>query len=67
VTPTYPPLVNWVPPNTIIQIHSHLDIKHKDGSFSNWTPSQLDLFAEDWVFFDYDDVILSTTTTTRSS
>lgn len=47
--------VNRAPVNTIfaegteISYHPHIDIKAQDGTLAAWNPSQIDLFAEDWV------------------
>lgn len=37
-------------PLETVRIHSHIDMKAADGSIAvGWTPSQLDMLAEDWV------------------
>jgi hypothetical protein len=36
--------------NTLVKISSHIDMKAADDSITvGWTPSQIDMLAEDWT------------------
>ncbi len=43
-----PPLLGIYPEGTMIQYHSHIDMKTAQGDIVPWIASQSDLLAEDW-------------------
>lgn len=61
-TTTRPPLNEFVPSGTEVSYHPHIDMRHVDGSFSVWTPTQEDILADDWVIYNRDDILESQAT-----
>ena len=43
-----PPLLGIYPEGTVINYHSHVDMKTADGMIVPWLCSQTDMLAEDW-------------------
>ncbi len=46
------PLVSILGEGSQVRFRPHLDMKMADGSVMVWTPSQADIFAEDWVLVE---------------
>jgi hypothetical protein len=44
-----PPLLGIYPEGTEINYKPHIDMQAADGSIFVWNPSQLDVWAEDWM------------------
>ena len=42
------PLLGIFPEGTMIDYHSHIDMKTVDGTIIPWLASQTDVLAEDW-------------------
>lgn len=43
-----PPLLGIYPEGTVINYHSHIDMKAADGTVVPWVASQSDMLADDW-------------------
>lgn len=43
-----PPLLGIYPEGTVINYHSHIDMRTADGTIVPWVASQTDLLADDW-------------------
>lgn len=44
-----PPLINILPEGTDVKYRPHIDMRGADDSIATWSPSMVDLLAEDWV------------------
>jgi hypothetical protein len=49
-----PPLLGIYEEGTEISYNGHVDIVWVDGSVSPWTPTQIDMAADDWQYFYYE-------------
>lgn len=47
-----PPLSDIYPPGTVINYHSHIDMKTANGDIVPWLCSQTDMAADDWFILD---------------
>lgn len=47
-----PPLLGIYPEGTIINYHSHIDMRTADGTIVPWLCSQTDMLAEDWELIE---------------
>lgn len=47
-----PPLLGMYPAGTVINYHSHIDMKTADGQVVPWLCSQTDMAADDWEIVD---------------
>jgi hypothetical protein len=43
------PLLGILPEGTHIKYRPHLDMYYVDGTVGVWTPTQFDIFADDWM------------------
>ena len=43
-----PPLLGIYPEGTVINYHTHIDMRTADGMIVPWLASQTDVLAEDW-------------------
>lgn len=50
-----PPLNEFFSEGTEIEYIPHLDMKTADGKVMTWTPSDLDIFSEDWEVLEETD------------
>lgn len=47
-----PPLDQVYAPGSTIKYLPHIDVQYVDGSCGVWTPTQEDMFANDWQIFE---------------
>lgn len=46
------PLLGIFPEGTCVKYRQHIDIRHADGTFGVWDPTQDDLLAADWIILN---------------
>lgn len=47
-----PPLLGIYPEGTVIDYHSHIDMKTADNQIVPWLASQTDVLANDWLIVE---------------
>lgn len=47
-----PPLLGIYPEGTVVDYHSHIDMKTAQGYVVPWLASQADMLSEDWILVD---------------
>lgn len=46
------PLLGIYPEGTIVTYNAHIDMRHRDGYVTPWTPTQTDMLGTDWYIIE---------------
>ncbi len=50
------PLLGIYKEGTSVTYHPHIDMSHRDGYITPWTPTQADMLSKDWYVLNITDV-----------